>query len=157
MSGGDPESVQDCKDFSKNARRKARKMSCKELLDKINELSDREKSGRMGTKGLKQRFRDYKGDDATHGPFIFDQQRSLRTYIDEYTSRGCGDPPGNAVELAERALPAPAAEPEREGITGKDVAVVGGGIAAGYVVYRVVRFLPSLLAWPTIPANLAIP
>jgi hypothetical protein len=38
-------------------------------------------------------------------------------------------------------------------------AAVGAGIGVGYLIYRGVRLLPSLFpaAWPTIPANLAIP
>lgn len=46
-------------------------------------------------------------------------------------------------------------EKEKLKTAGKVVAVAGGG----YVLYRVIRFLPSLLPplWPTIPANVACP
>lgn len=59
-------------------------------------------------------------------------------------------------------VPVPAAvskEPALNGITGEDVAKGAGIVAGGYIVYRVVRMLPSLIPvlWPTIPANLAIP
>ncbi|MCC7084275.1 MAG: hypothetical protein IT427_04630, partial [Pirellulales bacterium] len=39
------------------------------------------------------------------------------------------------------------------------VVIVGGGVACGYVIYRVGRMLPSLIPpfWGTIPANAAIP
>ena len=42
---------------------------------------------------------------------------------------------------------------------GKGLAVVGGAAAAGYIIYRGVRMLPSLVPplWWTIPANVAIP
>jgi len=153
--GEDKESVQQCNQYSNTALKKARDMSCAELLDKINELTDTEKVGRMGTKGLIQRFRDYLGDDATHGPNILDQQRSLRTYVNEYISRGCGDPPSNAVEIMGRPLPAS----NLDGNTAKNAAVIGGGLGLGYLAYRTIRMLPSLLPplWPTIPENLAIP
>lgn len=38
-------------------------------------------------------------------------------------------------------------------------ALVGGGVTAGYVLYRVVRMIPSLFPplWETIPVNLAVP
>jgi hypothetical protein len=52
---------------------------------------------------------------------------------------------------------------DRAGVSLRDVAVgttvVAGGVTLGYVAYRVIRFLPSLIPifWETIPANLAIP
>lgn len=161
MSSNEQESVQPCEGFSRSARNKARRMSCPELLDMINELTNRERVGRAGTKGLIQRFHDYKGDDATHGPTILNQQRALRTYIDEYISRGCGDPPSRSVEIAERRLPE--REPQSSDNSAREMAetaaVVGGGLALGYLTYRAIRMLPSLFPplWPTIPANLAIP
>ena len=160
MSDGQ-DCVQGCSPYSTNARKAAKTMSCAELLAKILELTSTEKVGRMGTKGLVQRFRDYLGDDLTHGPQLLDQQRSLRTYMEEYTARGCGDPPVEARAVVNRPLPAPRALPAQDG-TSKALrtgAVLGGGAVLGYGVYRVLRMLPSLLPplWPTIPANLAIP
>jgi len=136
-------------------------MDCKELLDKITELTDQEKTGGMGTKGLEQRFRDYLGDDATHGPAILNQQRSLRTYIDEYINKGCGDPPSEAYEVSRRPLPAPAPAPSDEKSKDAAKAVAGAGATVGlvYITYRMIRMLPSLLPplWETIPVNLAVP
>ena len=42
---------------------------------------------------------------------------------------------------------------------GKGLALVGGSAAAGYLIYRGVRMLPSLVPalWWTIPANLTTP
>jgi hypothetical protein len=140
-------------------------MSCPELLDKINELIDREKRGdEGGTKGLLQRFRDYRGDDATHGPEIVKQQRSLRSYLEEFEDKGCGDPPDKAEEIMKRPLPTPAkaeAPSEPAGMSGdvKAGAAAAATVGAGYVAYRVIRFLPSLAPplWWTIPENLAVP
>ena len=141
---------------SKTALKKAKEMDCAELLDKINELTDKEKIGRAGTKGLKQRFRDYLGDDATHGPAIENQQRSLQTYMQEYSDR-CGPPPSSAKEWANKPLPVPADETAKD--VAKSVATAGAAVGVVYVAYRVIRFLPSLFPpfWGTIPANAAIP
>ena len=79
-------------------------MNCPELLEEINKLTDTEKKGRMGAKGLVQRRRDYLGDDATHQINIEQQSRSLNTFLDEYKNKGCGDPPGGAVEVSEHKL-----------------------------------------------------
>ena len=50
--------VQECSPYNNKARKAAAEMSCAELLAKILELTSTEKVGRMGTKGLVQRFRD---------------------------------------------------------------------------------------------------
>lgn len=144
---------------SNNARKKARKMNCAELLAKINELVNTEKRGRMGTKGLMQRFRDYLGDDATHGPTYYDQQRSLRSYMDEYEDKGCGGPPPNALEWVDKKLPAPAPAPEEGLSTTQKVVAGAGAVGAGYLIYRGIRMIPSLFPalWWTAPANLAAP
>lgn len=161
MSDEEKESIERCETFSRKARKKARLMDCAELLNKINELTDLKKTGRSGTKGLLQRFHDYKGDDATHGPEILNQQRALRTYVDEYISRGCGDPPPESVEVMERPLPVQ--EEESNSDTAREVVkttvVVGGGLGLAYLTYRVIRMLPSLLPplWSTIPVNFAVP
>jgi hypothetical protein len=144
-------------DQSNNARKKAKNMSCAEILQKMNELIDTEKVGRAGTKGLIQRFRDFVGDDATHGPAILDQQRALRTYRQAYIDKGCGDPPGSAAAWADMPLPAPK---EEGGMSNTQKAVVGGlAIGTGYVIYRGLRMLPSLLPplWWTLPANALAP
>jgi hypothetical protein len=160
MSDDGGESVQPCEAGSRSARNKARRMTCAELLAKIQELTDLEKSGRAGAKGLSQRLRDYLGEDATHGPAIVQQQAALRAYLAEYVAKGCGDPPPTSRELSERPLltpPNPSDESARQMV--ESAALAGGGVALGYVVYRVIRFIPSLIPplWPTLPANAAIP
>jgi hypothetical protein len=133
-------------------------MDCGELAAKIGELMNRERPGRDGTKGLLQRFRDYLGDDPTHGPHIEDQQASLRSYLDEYDAKGCGDPPAGAKELADRPLPV-VPSGGSDGDTARSAAEAGGAVALGYLAYRVLRMLPSLAPplWWTIPENAAIP
>lgn len=135
-------------------------MDCGQLQDKINELMNREKRGRAGTKGLLQRFRDYRGDDTTHGPAILDQQASLRSYMDAFDDKGCGDPPNGASELAGRPLPDPVEKPSNSAADAANaVMVVGGGLGLGYLAYRALRMLPSLAPplWWTIPGNAAVP
>ncbi|MGB8931333.1 MAG: RHS repeat-associated core domain-containing protein, partial [Anaeromyxobacteraceae bacterium] len=39
----------------------------------------------------------------------------------------------------------------------KAAGAAAGTVGAGYLIYRGVRMIPSLVVWPTIPANLAIP
>jgi len=155
------ESVLKCDLFSNTARKKARKMNCNELLEKINELADKEKPGQSGTKGLLQRFRDYLGDDINHYEAIEKQQQSLRTYIDEYVSRGCGDPPSQAYQVSRQPVPAPlpAQSHEKRDDTVKSVAKAGTAVGVAYIAYRVIRMLPSLFPplWETIPINLAVP
>lgn len=163
MADDSCECVECCDRFSKNARKKVEKMECPELLDTINRLTNTEKRGRNGTKGLLQRFRDYLGDDDTHGTQLQDQQRSLRTYLDEYDNKGCGDPPSGAVELASRDLPSPTSPSSMDPYSMKKAATLTGGALGlgglGYGAYRLIRFLPSLAPplWWSIPENLAIP
>jgi hypothetical protein len=132
------EGVEDCSEkFSKKARKRARDMSCEELLEEINKLTDTEKKGRSGPKGLKQRWRDFKNDDEGHRKGIFDQTRSLRTYLDEYVSRDnppCGPPPAISVELAERELP------EKEVSPTTDSTAFGWGMVIYLLVSEGSRF-----------------
>lgn len=57
-----------------------------------------------------------------------------------------------------RQTPGRALTPEEQE-TIKKAAAGAAVVGTGYIIYRVVRFLPSLAPplWPTIPANLAIP
>jgi len=144
---------------SRSSKNKARKMNCPELGSKIEELIDTEKRGRCGPKGLIQRFRDYRGDDLTHGPQYTGQQSALRAYLDEYIDKGCGPPPPGALEWVGKPLPEFKAEEISSDDVIKSVAVGTGVSLLAYGAYRTIRFLPSLvpLLWPTIPANLAIP
>ena len=89
-----------------------------------------------------------------------DQQRGLRNRMNDWNTSNCGPPPPGAWEWANK--PAPAAD-QKPGIDSKRVmegaAATGVAVGAGYLIYRAVRMLPSLLPplWWTIPENLAIP
>ena len=85
-------------------------------------------------------------------------EASLRSYMQAYKDKGCGDPPEQSQELANKPLPAP--DSGQTSSTVKAVAVAGGGLTAGYVAYRVVRMLPSVLIpplWETAPVNALVP
>jgi hypothetical protein len=106
-----------------------------------------------------------------HETNIVNQQRNLRDHIREHRSRGCGDPPEGGSPVPAGAWEAANAPPpsaadwglnnpaEYRGLTGSAVGDAAVGVGAGYLLYRAIRMLPSLFppAWPSIPANLAIP
>ncbi len=114
-------------------------------------------SGPMSIEGHQQQFRN--------------KQTNLRRMLDQWNTNNCGPPPPNAWNWATRPTPAPRAPPNTQPrvqtptplapptITAEEVATIGGLALAGYITYRVVRMLPSLLPplWPTIPVNAAVP
>ena len=66
--------------------------------------------------------------------------------------------PVSPVPVSPGPVPTPGTRVDpRQVVAG--AAAVGAGIGIGYLIYRGVRFIPSLFPplWPTIPANLAIP
>lgn len=143
---------------------------CSCLINKINEYTFGDRTTtRSGTKGLGDRFAEQLGSTtggpgtaawANHDAALRDQQAALKRHLDEYASRNCGPPPPPAAtELARRPLPTP--EDWQAEHPGLSPARMAGGAAAavgiGYFVYRTVRMIPSLFAWPTIPLNLAVP
>jgi Toxin with a conserved tryptophan and TIP tripeptide motif len=151
------------------------KMTCKELLDKINEFATarRAKAGE-GTKGLADRYAEQIAGKSPPGSksYInhmiqyYNQQKQLQEMIDAYENEhpdDCNDsngpPPAPAMEWAVKPHPADAqyVGPPPSAFTAKNAAIVGGSIGLGYIVYRVIRLLPSLFVPPTIPLNLAIP
>jgi hypothetical protein len=118
-------------------------------------------TGPMSVDGHQQQFRN--------------KQTNLRSMLNQWDTNNCGPGyiPQEAWRWATSPTPSPAPstssqrifEPPRSGveITTEEVVTTvsaAAGIAvAGYIAYRVVRFLPSLLPplWWTAPANLAIP
>ncbi len=146
---------------------------CERIRAKINELISRNKreEGGGGTHGLEHRFPEQihgkhgPGTDVwnNHEMQIKNQQKALQRKLEELTKNMCGDPPPGAWTWATRPVPSlkewidPTTEALKTGVK-----VVGKGIATGvilYGIYRVIRFLPSLLPplWSTIPGNLAVP
>lgn len=89
------------------------------------------------------------------------RQQGLRNRLNEFQENGCGPPPAVAWDWATRE--APQADPK----PGPDAARIAAGAAGaaavvgtGYLIYRVIRMIPSVAIpalWPTIPANAAIP
>lgn len=119
-------------------------------------------SGPMSVEGHQQQFQN--------------KQQNLRRMLNQWDTNNCGPGylPENAWRWATRPVPRPAPrptsertreEPPRAGpdIDAKDVAVAAGAtagaVAIGYLAYRAVRLLPSLLPplWWTLPANVAVP
>ena len=87
-----------------------------------------------------------------------DTQRGLRNRLSSWDSNNCGPPPGDAWKWASE--PVPEADPRPDaGAAAKKVATAGAAVGAGYIIYRVIRMIPSLFPplWETIPANAAIP
>lgn len=140
---------------------------CAKILAKIKDLISKNKHefGGKGTHGLDHRFRELisalgRGDLSrytTHVDEIVHQQNNLKRELEKYDKNGCGSPPPGAWSISLRRVPTPS----DYGIkVDKDLLMKGAAAGAGlYVLYRVIRFIPSLLppAWPTIPANLVIP
>jgi Domain of unknown function (DUF4157)/Toxin with a conserved tryptophan and TIP tripeptide motif len=123
-------------------------------------------TGPMSIEGHQQQFRN--------------KQANLRSMLNQWDNNNCGDGyiPQRAWEWATRPVPSPNAQlPVRRvpiasggdgerstkpvsGLTPAEAAVATGAtIGAGYLLYRAIRFLPSLLPplWPTIPANAVVP
>ncbi|NJO18626.1 MAG: hypothetical protein HC877_23735 [Thioploca sp.] len=144
---------------------------CEEIAKKINELINRNKRdfGNSGTHGLRYRFEEQiNGANGpgtpewdSHERVIKEQQKGLRKKLREYEENGCGDPPPGAWKWASKEVPS-AKQWKNPALNMQAIetgAKVVAGVGLGYVIYRGIRFLPSLFPplWPTIPANLAIP
>lgn len=148
---------------------------CADLLQQIMDFIYRNKreTGDGGIHGLLHRFQEQ--INGANGPgtqgwndhekAIKDQQRGLRNRLKDWEDNDCGDPPPGAWRWATRPAPSPKEwvnpnpAPVAPAIRTEDVVVVGGAVAGGYLLYRVVRMLPSLAPplWWTIPGNLAVP
>lgn len=107
------------------------------------------------------------------GPFILNPAQTLRTWgpqsgIYYYACTGGRRRRVRVPVRVPRPVPVPVPTPTpapapssgpSAGDVAKGVAVTGAGIGLGYLIYRGVRMIPSLVPplWPTIPANLAVP
>jgi Toxin with a conserved tryptophan and TIP tripeptide motif len=149
---------------------------CAKLLQEILDLINRDKRacGNTGIHGLKHRFiEQINGQNGpgtqvwdNHDRVIRDQEKALERKLRDYNRRGCGDPPPGAWSWATRPEPQPVewlGPPQQGNEAARKTAMAAGAAAAtvgaGYVIYRVIRFLPSLFPplWETIPLNLAVP
>lgn len=145
---------------------------CEALRRVIEALVNRDKRqhGGGGTHGLVHRFREQingaNGPGTTiwqnHERAITNQQRGLRQRLQEYQRNRCGPPPPGAWGWATRPVPQPSEWVAPSSGTSDAVKYAAGGAAAvgaGYLLYRGIRMLPSLLPplWWTIPGNAAIP
>jgi hypothetical protein len=153
---------------------------CGELANIIDELINRNKhnfgDGQTGRHGLRYRFDEQAngingpGTESwrNHHDEIKRQQNYLKNRLKDWDDSNCsnkgGGLPVGAWSWASAPAPTdtrnpnairPTATSNALGNAGKAVGTVG----AGYLIYRGVRMIPSLLPvlWPTIPANLAAP
>ncbi|SPH19860.1 hypothetical protein ASD8599_00600 [Ascidiaceihabitans donghaensis] len=149
---------------------------CAAIRKKIDEAINRDKRamGDNKTHGLKHRFpeqiRGANGPGTqswtNHHNQIVNQQKHLDKLLKELIKNRCGPPPPGARTWATRPAPkpsewvGPATSPSPSVLPSAETATkVVATVGIGYLIYRGVRMLPSLFppAWPTIPANLAIP
>jgi hypothetical protein len=154
---------------------------CECLSQAIESLLNANNPHGSGEKGLRQHVAEQIAPGAAapgtdvwnrHQTNIADQQRNLRDHLREHEARGCGGPPAGGSPVpagAWRAATAPlptagdwgANNPAAyEGLTGSvagDVAAGAATVGAGYLIYRGLRLLPSLLFPPSLIPNLAIP
>jgi hypothetical protein len=124
-----------------------------ELTKRFNDLLEDKRGlpqkGPMSIEGHQDQFRG--------------KQKNLTRLVDQWNNNHCG--PGLPVEVEEwQTVPTPSPRPKPvpptpiiDAQTAQRVAETGAIVSAGYVLYRVVRMIPSLFAPPTIIPNLVIP
>ncbi len=134
--------------------------SCEWLKNKIDELINGSpgSSHKSGTKGLACRFKEQingnepPGSDGwnNHEGNIKGDQKALNKALDAWDKGGCGPRPPGATAWATKPLPTAADYKGNggsiiNGNTVKTTATVVGVAGAGYLIYRGIRMLPSLL------------
>jgi len=90
------------------------------------------------------------------------RQQGLRRRLTQYNDRGCGPPypPHEAWRYAYMDVPQQdprPAPPVVDPNAARTVATGAAAVGAGYVIYRIIRLIPSIFAPPTLIPNLAIP
>jgi len=150
---------------------------CKAILAAINILiyADKHAAG-GGTHGLIYRY--WEQITGAFGPgtpeweehdrHIKEQQQGLKNRLAKWSKNNCGPPPPDATKWASR--PAPTAKqwntvhpnwknPHSNAIDISKAGKAAGAVGGVYVLYRVIRIIPSLAPplWGTIPANVVIP
>lgn len=117
--------------------------------------------------------RDQSGKDVfkAHDDKIESNKNEITNRMGQYRNKNCPDPPDdpglkNATDVANSENPTKADWERKNGMTAEEwlrqhpeAVRATAALAIGYVVYRILRFLPSLAPplWPTIPENIAIP
>jgi hypothetical protein len=88
------------------------------------------------------------------------RQEGLRNRLNDYNTDNCGPPPEGAWDWATKEAPSPDPKPTSDATrTAEAAAGAGAAVGVGYVIYRIIRMIPSLFPplWPTIPENALIP
>jgi hypothetical protein len=168
---------------------KDREPSCEEIKARMDwVMRDLEKRyaeqlagrppGALYPAGTIHKGKDVSGKDVWlgHDEQITGRKNELRKLTNRYRSktadRGpCEDPPDDPglskkLNAVQRPNPTAADWEKQNGTTVEDwlkghpnSVKAAAALGAGYIIYRVIRFLPSLFPplWPTIPENVAIP
>ncbi len=95
------------------------------------------------------------------------KQQQLRNTLNEFDANGCGGPGPTAQVPADAWKWATGVAPRKNELSANSSSsamTIAGGVvvtaATAYVIYRIVRMIPSVAIpplWPTIPANAVIP
>lgn len=132
---------------------------CDDLAKEFDKIvNTRRPSGEHGYKGLNHRMDQMsKLPDSSHrwqqyASQVENTKRHIRDMIRRWDENDCGDPPGYVNDVLAR-VPS-SYESQKRNITNTNIVL---GVGSAYVIYRILRMMPSLLAPPTIPFNLAIP
>jgi len=145
---------------------------CKELEDRIRRLTDELKNKRHPDLLINPRGLPLYGPKDSVESHIFqyhDVQTGLQRLIEQWHKNGCGDSgQGGDWRLINEAYlwsyqPTPinigVGRHPRVSVTPGQAAAGAGAVVGGYLLYRAIRMLPSLIPalWWTIPANAAAP
>lgn len=135
------------------------KDECDRLREEMNDLiSARRSPGGGEPKGLEQRYDQLAklAMDQLLGHVIAFQntQRQLAKLLREFNRRNCPEPPPGVQEWVDKPLPDVVRQ--RLKLLAKGT---GAAIGTGYILYRLIRLLPSLFPplWETLPANAIAP
>jgi hypothetical protein len=145
----------ECEDLLKKIQSRVNELK-KRLQDLVEDKMGLPLTGKMSIQGHQQQFEN--------------KQESLKNLLQQWDTNSCGDgKPVEAWKWATRPTPAPAPKSnttkmkaEPKGRTSEDhvvdgLLVGGAALGTGYVIYRVVRMIPSLFVPVTIPVNALAP
>ncbi len=142
------------------------RQSCASLQRRITNTRNELEKRKQEIEEDKLNFQETNPEElAAHQRLFQQRQADLRNRLTEWEDEGCDDSGGSALpadvsDWLSEPLPWPRPKVSTAGPDPKVVAAgLGGTAIVIYLVYRAVRFAPSLLPplWPTIPVNLAVP